>query len=170
MIKPIVQDGHPALRQTADYIKEENILSSEIQDIIKDMKDTLATQKDGVALAAPQIGITKQIFIVAPFIFEEPDRNQLVYINPEIISVSKASKWKHEGCLSCRWKTGEVDRKLEATIIAFDESGNKFEERADGLLAHIFQHETDHLDGILFTDKARNLRDMTDDEIAESKS
>ena len=169
MIKTIVQDGHPALRQIADAIRPEEISLLEIQSLIKDMQESLATQKDGVALAAPQIGITKRIFVVAPFIFDEPGNAQLVYINPEIVSTSKSSKWKHEGCLSCRWKTGEVDRKLEATIIAYDEYGNKFEETADGLLAHIFQHETDHLQGILFTDKARDLRDMTDDEIADSK-
>ena len=167
MIKEIVQDGHPALRQVADYIEPANITSPEIQTILTDMQDSLQTQKDGVALAAPQLGISKQIFIVAPFIFDEPEAEHLIYINPEITFNSKKSKWKHEGCLSCRWKVGEVDRALETTITAFDEHGNKFSETADGLLAHIFQHETDHLHGILFLDKARKLRDMDQSEIDE---
>lgn len=167
MIKPIVQDGHSALRHVADYIEPTNIESIEIQTIITDMRDSLETQKDGVALAAPQLGITKQIFIVAPFIFEEPSTEHLVYINPEITHNSKKSRWKHEGCLSCRWKVGEVDRSVETTITAYDEHGNQFTESADGLLAHIFQHETDHLHGILFIDKARKLRDMEQSEIDE---
>lgn len=167
MIKPIVQDGHPALREIADPIKLEKILSEEIQEIIKDMQNSLATQKDGVALAAPQLGISKQIFIIAPFIFEEPEKEHLVYINPEIINRSVKAKWRDEGCLSCRWKVGEVKRDAEITIIAYDENGNKFEESGDSLLAHIFQHETDHLVGILFTDKARKLRDMTELEISD---
>ncbi len=167
MIKPIVQEGHPALRQTADYIDPENISSLEIQNIITDMRGSLETQKDGVALAAPQLGITKQIFVIAPFVFEEPGNEHLVYINPEIITQSEKAKWRHEGCLSCRWKVGEVERNNEVTIRAHDENGEIFEETGTELLGHIFQHETDHLAGILFTDKARKLRDMTDDEIAE---
>ncbi len=169
MIKPIVQDGHPALRQVADYIEPADILSLEIQTILTDMRDSLETQKDGVALAAPQLGITKQIFIVAPFIFDEPEAEHLIYINPEITQLPEKRKWKHEGCLSCRWKVGEVYRDTEATITAYDEHGNKFTESADGLLAHIFQHETDHLHGILFIDKARKLRDMDQSEIDEIK-
>lgn len=167
MIKPIVQNEHPALRQVADYIESSDITSLEIQNIITDMRDSLQTQKDGVALAAPQLGITKQIFIVAPFIFDEPYAEHLVYINPEITSNSKKTKWKHEGCLSCRWQVGEVERSLETTIMAYDEHGNQFTESADGLLAHIFQHETDHLHGILFIDNARKLRDMDQSEIDE---
>lgn len=167
MIKEIVQEGHPALRQTADFIRPEDIKSTEIQSIIKDMFDSLETQKDGVAIAAPQLGYTKQIFVVAPFLFDEPGKEKLVYINPEITHSSKKSKWQHEGCLSCRWKVGEVDRALETTITAYDEHGEKFTLSADGLLAHIHQHETDHLHGILFLDKARSLRDMTEEEIAE---
>ena len=167
MIKAIVQEGHPALRKIADFVEPKNISTPEIQTIIKDMRESLATQKDGVALAAPQLGITQQIFVVASFIFDEPEHAQLVYINPRIIYRSEKSKWRHEGCLSCRWKVGEVKRDYEVTISAYDEFGNEFEESADGLLAHIFQHETDHLQGILFLDKARKLRDMTTEEIAE---
>lgn len=167
MIKPIVQDGHPVLREQALEISPDKITSSEIQTIIKDMQDSLATQSDGVALAAPQIAINKRIFVVAPFIFDAPQKQNLVYINPIITQQSKKTKWKHEGCLSCRWKVGEVERHLETTIRAYDAEGNYFEETADGLLAHIFQHETDHLDAILFIDKARDLREMSKEEIAE---
>lgn len=167
MIKPIVQNGHDALRSIAEPITDTEFGTQALKNILIDMHDSLATQKDGVALAAPQIGITKRIFVVAPFIFEDSTEHQLVYINPRITNQSKKTKWKHEGCLSCRWQVGDVERHLETTITANDEHGNEFTETADGLLAHIFQHETDHLDGILFIDKARKLRDMTAEEIAE---
>lgn len=167
MIREIVQDGHPALRAKAKEVPVDEIQSEEIQTLIRDMHDSLATQRDGVALAAPQVGVEKRIFVVAPFIFKHPEREKLVYINPRILSVSKDASWKHEGCLSCRWKVGEVKRNEEVEIEAYDENGEKFRVRADGLLAHIFQHETDHFEGILFLDKARNLRDMTEEEIRE---
>ncbi len=169
MIKEIVQDPHPALRNPAQKVDVEKITSQEIQELIQDMHDSLATQKDGVALAAPQISVEKQIFIVAPFIFENPKEEHLVYINPKILSSSKKTSLKHEGCLSCRWKVGEVKRNEEIEIEAYDENGNKFTQATDGLLAHIYQHETDHFNGVLFIDKAKNLRDMTDDEIKDIK-
>lgn len=167
MIKPIVQNGHSALRMKAESVAPTEFHTQELTNILSDMRDSLATQNDGVALAAPQLGITKRIFIVAPFIFDEPHNHQLIYINPHITYQSKKTKWRHEGCLSCRWKVGDVQRHLEITLVAQNEHGDTFEIRADGLLAHIFQHETDHLDGILFVDKARDLRDMTAEEIRE---
>lgn len=168
-MKPIVQQGVPVLREIAGYIEPEAITSTEIQTLIADMHASLTTQRDGVALAAPQIGEPLQIFVVSPVIFKESKGHPLVYINPEIIHFSPEKKWLEEGCLSCRWKIGEVERSRKVTIRAYDEKGEQFEETADGLLAHIFQHETDHLHGILFVDRARNLRDMTEEEIQEAK-
>lgn len=169
-MKPIVQQGNPVLRAVAQYIEPSYISSPETQSLIADMHAALATQRDGVALAAPQIGESFQIFVVSPVIFKDPKGHPLVYINPEIIEHSEDTQWLEEGCLSCRWKIGEVKRSLTATIRAYDEHGVQFEETADGLLAHIFQHETDHLHGTLFIDKARNLRDMTEKEIQEAMS
>jgi len=164
-MKNIVQMGNKILRLKAAYIKPLEISSPKIQNLIQEMKRVLATQNDGVAIAAPQIGESYQIFIVAPFIFEEPEKEYLVYINPVIASRSKKTKWMHEGCLSCRWKVGEVERSTSATVKAYDEFGNRFTQSADKLLAHIFQHEIDHLHGILFIDNAQKLRDMTQEEI-----
>lgn len=166
-MKDIVQMGNKVLRQKAQYIEPIEITSEKIQSIINDMRQSLSSQNDGVAIAAPQIGESYQIFTVAPFIFEEPEHEHLVYINPVITKSSKKKKWLHEGCLSCRWKVGDVERSVEATVEAYDEHGNKFTETGDGLLAHIFQHEIDHLHGVLFVDKARNLRDMTQEEIED---
>lgn len=158
---------NPILREKAQYIEPSEIHNKKIQNLISEMHKSLATQNDGVALAAPQIAESYQVFVVAPFIFEQPDQEHLVYINPEIISHSEKTKHMHEGCLSCRWKVGDVNRSLKTTVRAYDEQGNQFEQSADGLLAHIHQHEIDHLHGILFLDKAENLRDMTQSEIDE---
>ena len=170
MVREIVQNGHPALRTHAEEIPVNKIRSKEVQKLLEDMHDTLATQADGVALAAPQIGIRKQIFVVAPFVFEKSNIKKLVYINPRIVSLGKEHSWKTEGCLSCRWQIGEVDRHEEVEIEAYDENGKKFRIRAKGLLAHIFQHETDHLNGILFLDKAKNVRELSEEEIEEIKN
>lgn len=163
----IVQMGKKVLRNIAQEIPVAEISSEKIQNCIAKMKDALATQNDGVALAAPQIGESYRIFIVAPFIFEKPENEPLVYINPVIIEQSKKTKLLHEGCLSCRWKVGDVKRHTKTTVTAYDEHGNQFTQSADKLLAHIYQHEIDHLNGILFVDKAENLRDMTQEEIDE---
>lgn len=166
----IVQKENPVLRKTADEVAIKEIGSVKIQKVLKDMKKALATQADGVAIAAPQIGVSLRIFVVAGKIFDEswkrgegipegqtPSSPDIVFINPVITKMSKTKKWMHEGCLSIRPLWGEVQRATHATITAYDEHGNKFTRGAGGLLAHIFQHETDHLDGILFIDKARNV-------------
>ncbi|MEK7509894.1 MAG: peptide deformylase [Patescibacteria group bacterium] len=82
-----------------------------------------------------------------------------VYINPILLKLSRGKKEKHEGCLSVRGKWGMVPRAEKASIQAYDEHGKKFTRGASGLLAHIYQHEMDHLEGILYTDKAKELFD-----------
>jgi peptide deformylase len=114
-------------------------------------------EEDGVAIAAPQIGVSLRIFIVAGKTLsiikneegqkEYPDQ---VYINPTLIKLSKKKKKMEEGCLSVRWLYGEVERSEKVTINAHDEHGNKVHMGASGLMAQVFQHEVDHLNGILF--------------------
>lgn len=157
------------LRETAHPVPKDKIESEEIQGVINDMKETLADVGDGVAIAAPQIGKPLRIFVVSGAVFEErnkakgrepgdePDR---VYINPKIVNTSSTTVEMEEGCLSCRWWYGTVERADKATVRALNEDGEEFTEGASGLLAQIFQHETDHLDGILFVDKADNLREL----------
>lgn len=169
MVK-IVQNGDPVLRKVAKEIPVADIGSLKTKKIIREMKQALATQADGVAIAAPQIGYSVRIFVVSGKIFDErwqdganlsqteikkiPDA---VFINPTITKVSKTKKWMHEGCLSVRPLWGEVERSTHATIEAYDETGKKFTRGSSGLLAHIFQHETDHLNGVLFIDNARDV-------------
>ena len=166
----IVQNGDPVLRAIAKEVRPEDFGSAKLKKVIKDMKQALATQGDGVAIAAPQIGHSLRIFVVAGKIFDssfkrgeglpegmEIEIPDIVFINPVITKLSKTKKWMHEGCLSVRPLWGEVRRSVNASIEAYDENGNKVSRGAGGLLAHIFQHETDHLNGILFIDNARNV-------------
>lgn len=149
------------LRDIAKPVTEDMFGKKELQEILQNMHDSLATQKDGVALAAPQIGVSLRIFVIAPKVFSEEDENkQLIFINPKITKHSKDSKLMDEGCLSVRWWYGKIRRHSRATVRAFDENGDEFEMEGSGLLAQIFQHETDHLDGILFVDNAEDLKEV----------
>ncbi|KKT14778.1 MAG: Peptide deformylase [Parcubacteria group bacterium GW2011_GWC1_43_30] len=134
-----------------------SIGSKKIRDILYRMREALHAEEDGAAIAAPQIGESLRIFVVSKKITKTKD---LVFINPEIIKASKKKKKVEEGCLSIRWLYGQVKRSEKVTIRAYGETGKQFERGASGLLAQIFQHEMDHLDGILFIDKAENLREI----------
>lgn len=156
------------MREIAREVRPEEIVTPKIQKIINDMCTTLFSQDDGVAIAAPQIGVPLRIFVVSrkvPMIIkgEEYIKEKLinekdtVYINPKIKRVSRAKARLDEGCLSVRYLYGKVERAEKVTIEAYDKNGQKFTKGASGLLAQIFQHETDHLNGVLFTDKADNI-------------
>lgn len=154
------------LRLVAEEVKPSEFGTKKLKNMIKAMQEALAKEQDGVALAAPQIGISKRIFVVAPLSYEEKAKwKPLVFINPKITKVSKKVKEQHEGCLSVRWIYGKTNRHTAATVEAYDENGNKFSFGGTGLLAHIFQHEVDHLDGILFIDHGYDLEEYTEEEI-----
>lgn len=173
MIKKIVQKEEKVLRQSAKEIPIREINTPKIKKVIKEMSQALKSQEDGVAIAAPQIGYSLQIFVVSGKIFHEsfkyheefrkvPEKDipkDLVFINPKISKLSREKEWVPEGCLSVRWLYGNTHRSKKATVTAYDENGKKFTRGASGLLAQIFQHETDHLKGILFIDKAKDLKE-----------
>ena len=164
------EEKNPALRKVAVLIPVSDIKGKRIQGLIKEMKALLAKEEYGVALAAPQVGESVRLFVVsgralargARNASDEPNRKadvsaplpDQVYINPEMTKVSRAKKEKHEGCLSIRGFWGTVPRAEKATIRAYDEHGKRFTRGAANFLAHIFQHEMDHLEGVLYTDKA----------------
>lgn len=167
----IVQIENPILREKAKEVKVDDIYSSKIQKIISRMKEAVKSQKDGVAIAAPQIGECLRIFLVSDAMLKEADQNykslgkDLVFINPIITKLSRQKQEMEEGCLSVRWKYGIVKRAMKASIKAYDEEGKTVERGASGLLAQVFQHEIDHLNGILFTDKARDVQDIPPENI-----
>lgn len=178
-MRTIVQAGNPMLRQVAKEIAVADIRSKEIQKLIADMKTLLAKEEFGVALAAPQVGKSLRLFIVSGKAltkrrakYREIEEDQAgkspsgdlsaedeVYISPVLIKMSRGKKPKHEGCLSVRGKWGLVPRAEKVTLRAYNEKGMAFTRGASGLLAHIFQHELDHLEGVLYTDKAAELYD-----------
>ncbi|MEA1929289.1 MAG: peptide deformylase [Patescibacteria group bacterium] len=165
MLTKIVQQKHPGLHREAKLVPLAEIESAKIKKIITDMKITLANQDDGVALAAPQIAAPWRIFIIAGKILsKDPESKKipadLVFINPRLLKVSKKKEEMEEGCLSVRWLYGVTKRSTKATIEAYDQDGKKFIRHGSGLIAQIFQHEVDHLNGVLFTDHATDLREI----------
>jgi peptide deformylase len=165
----IIQKENKILRQVASNVLISDIIKPEIQKILDDMSKTLDSQDDAVALAAPQIGISLRIFVVSGKIFNsdmsDPSnikvQPNLFFINPVIVKMSRDKKIMDEGCLSVRPFYGKVRRATKATVEAYNEKGKKFTLGGSGLLANIFQHETDHLDGILFIDKAKDINEVT---------
>ena len=170
---------NPALREIAKAVPVADITSPFIKTLIKDMKALLKKEPQGVAIAAPQLGYALQIFVVSGEALEKRSTKyddevatdmpiaDEVYINPTLLKMSRGKKEKHEGCLSIRGKWGMVPRAEKATITAYDEHGKKFTRGASGFLAHIFQHETDHLNGILYTDKAASISDDKDKDVSD---
>lgn len=165
----IVQTGEPVLRQIAMKVPVSEIKTEKIQKILLNMSMALETQEDGVAIAAPQIAVPLRIFVISKKVEimmknleDAPESEKAgikdgVYINPEIKKLSKKKQILDEGCLSVRPIFGKVERSEKATVTAYDENGKKFTRGGSGLLAQIFQHETDHLNGVLFIDKATDL-------------
>jgi peptide deformylase len=156
----IVQKGDSVLREKAAEVMVDEITSTPVQETLKNMHAALASTKDGVALAAPQIGISQRIFVIAPKAYNNYTNQPLVFINPTIIKRSKNKTWVEEGCLSVRWWYGKTHRSKQATVEAYNEHGEKFQLGGSGLIAQIFQHEIDHLDGILFDDHAKDLHEI----------
>jgi len=173
MNNKIVQRQEKILREKAKIVPIHEINSKKITAIIEDMKHAMHSQKDGIAIAAPQIGQSLQIFVVSGELLQRADKDykgddsDLVFINPKITKLSRDKKEMEEGCLSVRWLYGKVKRATRATLEAYNEKGEKVVRGASGVLAQIFQHECDHLDGVLFTDKANSIWEMTADEIRE---
>ncbi|MCK9351834.1 MAG: peptide deformylase [Candidatus Paceibacterota bacterium] len=172
MVK-IVQQKDPVLRKEVKLVPRHEITSAPIQKILADMKTALASQEDGVAIAAPQIGVSLAIFVMSgkAVLYENAKKHgsenvekvmppDVVFINPEIIKISKKRVSVPEGCLSVRWLYGQTLRAEKARVQAYNEEGKLFEYGGSGLIAQIFQHETDHLKGILFIDHATDIQEM----------
>jgi peptide deformylase len=174
-MKPIVQKDAKVLRELSKDVPVDQIKSTKIQNILKEMRIALDSQEDGVAIAAPQIGYNLRMFVVSHKVADLIGKNKndaideqkiekklknSVFINPVIKKLSKEKKIVEEGCLSVRYLYGKVKRSNKVLIEAYDENGNKFSMGGVGLLAQIFQHEVDHLNGVLFIDKAKYVEEI----------
>lgn len=144
----ILQVGAPVLREKC--VKVENI-DLNLLKLLDDMKQTLE-EAQGAGLAASQVGKNIRVFIVST------DDGYFEFINPRILGFS-GSQYGVEGCLSVKGKWGDVKRPKKVTIEATDRYGKKFKLVARDFTARAICHENDHLDGILYIDKANNLRD-----------
>jgi peptide deformylase len=173
-MKKILQQKEKVLREQAKEIPVKEITTLKIKKVLKEMSLALNSQDDGVAIAAPQIGYSLPIFVVSGKIFHKDFMRgkdelkninkkeipkDLIFINPKISKLSREKEWVPEGCLSVRWLYGNTFRSKKATVTAYDENGKKFTRGASGLLAQIFQHETDHLKGVLFIDHAKDIKE-----------
>lgn len=148
-LRQILKDEHPVLRQAAWEVKN---LNSAVRRLIDDMVETMHDSK-GVGLAANQVGVGKRILVAC--VGEE---TVLELINPHLIK-SEGEELGFEGCLSVPGQYGEIPRCTSITISALDRNGKPVLFRLHGLAARIVQHELDHLDGILITDRAVRMVD-----------
>ncbi len=149
MIKTILTNPNPVLRKTSQAVS--NFEEKKVQETIQDLKETLRASKEGLGLAAPQIGVNLRIFAL------DVDDALSIFINPKITHFSSKTKLYDEGCLSVPGVWGKVKRSVKVVMKYYDEKGKKHKIKAKGLIAQAFQHEIDHLDGILFIDKMENI-------------
>jgi peptide deformylase len=166
-ILKVAHMGHPVLRARAAAIDPADIKSARIQQLIDDMFETMK-EYHGVGLAAPQVHEGLRVF-VAGFAprpgdedGEEDERVPLMaLINPEITPLGSDTDEDWEGCLSIPDIRGRVPRAREIDVKAYDRRGRKVSIHARGFTARVIQHETDHLDGVLFMDRMRSLETLT---------
>lgn len=144
----ILQTGNPILREKCVPVANVDL---NLIKLLDDMKETLKDAQ-GAGLAAPQVGKNIRVFIV------DTEDGYYEFVNPKILGVS-GSQYGVEGCLSVKGKWGDVKRPKKVTIEATDRFGKRFKIVARDFFARAVCHENDHLDGILYTDKANNLRD-----------
>ena len=155
--------GEEILTKNCKPVKE---ITPRVRELAQDMIDTMM-EADGVGLAAPQVGVMKRLFVAMPHVDSDDEEMQdkvYVMINPEIIS-TEGTQESGEGCLSVPGYMGLVDRPEKITIRATDLDGNTLDYDFEGFAATVMCHENDHLNGILYCDKARDF--MTTEEYFE---
>lgn len=161
-IRPIVRLGHPALRTPARPIEREKLSSPEIQALIDDMFETM-DDADGVGLAAPQLGLDMQLFVYLAIESrgeQEREPEAKVLVNPAIEPEPGDLLDDWEGCLSIPDLRGLVPRHPVVRVHGLDRHGEVVRYRAEGFEARILQHEYDHLNGVIFLDRMRDLRSL----------
>jgi peptide deformylase len=163
-VREVRRVGDPILRERAPEISREELRAPEIQQLIDDLIETRRAA-GGAGLAATQIGVTARIAVVEvdehtryPY---KPLVPLTVIVNPVIEPLSDDQLVINEGCLSVPGLRGDVERHLRIRVHYFDRSGEQCEQVVEGLTAGTFQHETDHLDGILFLDRVTDPRSFS---------
>jgi peptide deformylase len=175
-IRPIITPENPVLRRKARALDPKELKSTEIQRLIDDMVETMR-EAPGVGLAGPQVAQPIRLAVIEyapgsedlPEDADPPEPKLYVIVNPEITARSEALVNGVEGCLSIPRYAGHVMRHKEVTIKALNRQGRPIKIKASGWLARIFQHEIDHLDGVLFIDKALKTWRTTEDEHVQAE-
>jgi peptide deformylase len=163
-VREILTAAHPALRKKARRVSE---VTPALDRLIDDMIETMR-EAPGVGLAAPQVRVSQRVIVVEYAENEEQGerasddkapapRKLFVVINPELVRPSVETVVATEGCLSVPGYAGEVERFAEVSVKGLNRRGSPMRLRARGWLARIFQHEVDHLDGVLYTDRAQRV-------------
>ena len=160
-ILKVARMGHPVLRAKARRLEKADIRSVAIQKLIDDMIETMR-EYHGVGLAAPQVHEAVRVFVAALDAGEEdaPQVETLAIINPEITVIGSDVVEDWEGCLSIPDIRGRVPRAREIAVRAMDRRGDRIELHAHDFHARVIQHETDHLDGVLFFDRMKSFESL----------
>lgn len=162
-LRKIVTLPEPVLRKKARKVSD---FGADLQTLIDDMVETMR-EAPGVGLAAPQVGVPQRVIVIEYGDEEQEDAPSKLYtiVNPEIVRASDEAEVAAEGCLSIPGFAGDVERSLAVTIKGFNRHGKPVRLKAKGWLARIFQHEIDHLDGVLFIDRAERVWKLEEEEI-----
>jgi peptide deformylase len=158
-ILKVARMGHPVLRKKARAVDSTEVRTAPFQKLVDDMIETM-NEYAGIGLAGPQVHESVRLFVAG---IEQPDGSLRVmpFINPEVAPVGAATTEDWEGCLSIPDIRGKVVRPDEVTVRALDRRARPFELTLKGYPARVVQHETDHLDGVLFFDRMRSLETLT---------
>ncbi|RPG49103.1 MAG: peptide deformylase [Gammaproteobacteria bacterium TMED1] len=168
MIRKIIRMGHPNLRKIAQPYPQDQIGSGEFRDLIEDLRETLM-ESGGIGLAAPQINVPYRLVVIDTKTSKSrygdlPTIPVTTYINPvvTVLDDNLAGVW--EGCLSIPKIRGFVERPQNIRVDWIDETGLRKTLKAQGLLATVFQHEFDHLNGVLFIDRVQDKSKISFDD------
>ncbi len=161
-VREIVQEGQPVLRRVAKKVDLKEIPDPLFQQLIDDMFETMYAAP-GVGLAAPQVNVSKRVFVID---VRNDEHEPAVVINPKIESVEEEAELT-EGCLSIPGMVGEITRFKRVAVSGLDRDGNKIRLEGEGLFAQCLQHEIDHLNGVLYVDAARDVRPAVTEEEKE---
>jgi peptide deformylase len=162
-VRQIVAEGHPALRKKAKKVDPKEIADPLFQQLIDDMFETMYAAP-GVGLAAPQVNVSKRLFVMD---VHDDEHEPSVIINPKLEDLAEEVELR-EGCLSVPGIVGDIIRYKRAAVSGLDRHGNKIRIAGEGLLAQCIQHEFDHLNGGLYIDRAKNLRPAVTEEDKEA--
>lgn len=163
-VKKVVRMGHPVLRELAVPLTPEEITSDETKQLIQDLFDTMEAE-EGIGIAAPQIGISKQIALVGvpddSERYPESEESPLyVVINPKITVIDETLQGFWEGCLSVPGLRGYVERPRKVKVDFKDQNGEDVSLELDDFNATVFQHELDHLFGIIYVDRVKDTKQL----------